>query len=722
MVVCKLSCCHCGSEFFNKNTTKLSQVHEAYERGQQHEETCPRRKRSPVKPRFVCEFCKPLVNSFKHKYQLARHQANTHDTVEKECPICSESVKVGYNDEYFKRHLKEHEKTPSPPPVRGSIARHTHAQKLAIIRKADQLEGPARETYLRRSNVSDRKLDEWKANHENPAKRRMLTKASRSAGAGKRPLEKKVINTEMDAELRKLLYVTRGPPPEGHALHSKEYLVDSGHRTAVTYDDLVEHLYADPRFDKIFKDQENNSSRKNFEVTRELVYKRVQRWCKDNDVVIKTASAAPKNEKLIAQRCLGTLQKIQEVQTQKGPATVTYCNLDETALRVLALSLKTLCYKGGKCTLDREQLSKFTLSLVCLWYSQSGEVDFYVMCGGGTQKVEWSHHSGTWFLTTTSKMMRKDSYSDLLNFALSKEVFDAFLDDLAGGHHGSNPDNVLKQLNPAAIRIRIQGGTTSHIQAADSVWCNFQLKRILTDIMRKNRIKELLEKGKIEYLMSNKLTKKGKDFVGELLSDLKRTWNSDKKLTNGVKLAFQKLYAPTEASPHPKKLQKLLKKAEGLPPVYEPYASKDDRRHGECKYLCGHVFSSKKDNQKHEKEPKNCWPRRPNLQPPPFRNQVTPGTVPIGMLFRMNGDLGVIVKSILEFKPSSSCSHLVIAIEGCPKIIKPFPNCFHLVTESKTGLKPKLKHLKNALQVTTQHLGSLLSLKLSNLASGNSKR
>ena len=234
----------------------------------------------------------------------------------------------------------------------------------------------------------------------------------------------------------------------------------------------------------------------------------------------------------------------------------------------------------------------------------------------------------------------------MLNFGLSKRAIDCLLDDLASGHHGTNGNNILKQLFPNARRIRIQGCCTPHIQVADTVWANFRLNKLVTDKMRKNRIKELLETGKITYLLGNSLTATGREFLGNFLSGIKNDWNTNEKLTDGVKLGFQRIYNPTAESNRPKKLQKLLSKANG-DSIYAPYAAKDDKSFGTCKFGCGHVYSSRKDKNKHEKDPDNCFPRRPKLMPPPFVGQSKPGT-PIGMLFKMDGgEIGVIVKNSL---------------------------------------------------------------------------
>ena len=637
MVVVALRCGFCEQTFFGRNTSKLTQCSGAYERAHDHEQTCPERPASRA-PIFVCNTCKP-AKCFETKSKLSRHTSNTHGSKEKKCPTCKRMVKVGYRNEKWKQHIKRHE---HPKPTRAVKARHTADQKRKVIQAAKRLEGAQRKDYLQRSSVSERQLQDWEKSLSSS-----VEPSARSSGAGVRSEDQRVVTPDMDRALRDLLRVTRGPAPEGHTLH-EEYLEDNGHRTAVTYSDLADRLFTDPRFDSVFRQQEKDSNRgKDFKVTKDLVYKRVVKWCGDNDVVLRNAtSIASKNEEETAARCLGTLNKIQQVKTEKGLANISFCNLDETALRVLALSMKTLNYKGSKCTLDAEQLSKFTLSLCCLWYSETGEVDFFVMCGGGTEEVEWTNHSGVCFATTNSKMMRKHSYKELLNFALSQRVFDVFLDDIAGGHGGTGPNNILKQLNPSAVRIRIQGGCTRYIQAADTTWCNQTLKRLLGDTMRKQRIQELMETNRLEYFLNNKLTEKGKIFIGKLLSNLRQTWNSSEKYTAGCKKAFQRLYQPTKESPQLSSVVKLLEKAGGVG-KYEPYADKDTQKHGVCGHGCGHVFSSVKDKRKHEKDIHNCFPRRPSLLPPPFKGQTQPG-VPLGMLFRTGGQLGVVVKSIFS--------------------------------------------------------------------------
>ena len=524
MVAVLITCSFCKKKFFDRNTSKMTQHAVAYESCKQHELDCSSRS----KPSFTCPIC---AESFPVKSKLERHTNNKHGTETKKCPVCKKSVRVGHNQELYKKHLGGHR--PKTSQVRPSVARRTESQKQSVIKIASELSPAEREEYLRSSRVSETQLERWTACANN--KRRKLD--SRSSGAGVRGPEKLVITPSMHEALKHLLRTTRGPPPQKHSLYDeereREYLEDNGHRTGVTIDDLTNHIWCDSRFDAEFKKQEKKSNRKEFKLTREVVNTRVKRWCKKNGVKVKNASAKLKTKKetVVAQRCLGTLKKVDQLQTEKGPATLTFCSLDETAMRVLALSLQTLCYEGGDCKVDAEQHSKFTMSLVCLYYSETGEVEFVVMCGGGSKEVQWEQHGDVWFLITTTKWMRKHSYKEVLNFGLSKRAIDCLLDDLASGHHGTNGNNILKQLFPNARRIRIQGCCTPHIQVADTVWANFRLNKLVTDKMRKDRIKELLETGKITYLLGNSLTATGREFLGNFLSGIKEDWNTNEKLT-----------------------------------------------------------------------------------------------------------------------------------------------------------------------------------------------
>ena len=370
----------------------------------------------------------------------------------KECGECKEQVDCGWNEEKFRRHelacakqkkpKKKRKKEQRPRPV---VARHTEDQKTKILETFNKLheENPQLGAeYLEKSKVS---LEQAKLWEKRPFKKRKLSE--RSHGAGVRAPDKRVVTPDMHDELKMLLRVCRGPPPKGHPLEDRqplateEYLEDNGHRTCLKYEDLANWLYSDNRFDHVFAEQEKKTNRPNFKVTWKIVYNRVVRWCTDNKVALKTPGQKTKNKELIAQRCLGTLQKIQRVRTEKGVGVATFCNLDETALRLLALTLKTLDYKGQECLVDPEQLSKFTLSMVCIWYAATGETDFLVLCGGGADNSisKWQKFGDIWFLTTPSKMMRKLSYAEVLNFALSKAPFEVnLLDDIHGGHGGRN--------------------------------------------------------------------------------------------------------------------------------------------------------------------------------------------------------------------------------------------------------------------------------------------
>ena len=109
-----------------------------------------------------------------------------------------------------------------------------------------------------------------------------------------------------------------------------------------------------------------------------ILYQRVYQWCDDNDVVRRTINRshlAAANEKAVAQRILGTRNKVKELRDEHKLPVESLFNLDETPLRPFNLAMKTLHYLGDKnVPLDaRLRQFKFCLSLAICWFG-SGAV------------------------------------------------------------------------------------------------------------------------------------------------------------------------------------------------------------------------------------------------------------------------------------------------------------------------------------------------------------
>ena len=448
-----------------------------------------------------------------------------------------------------------------------------------------------------------------------------------SAGSG--PKGHRVITKPMAEFIMKVVVSCRGYPHEKHILNTERNrkLLHNGQYLDLSYPDIVDQLYG--KFKELDK------------LPEKLVYSRVWWWCRANKITYRTPNKlSKKNEELIDQRCLGTLREVEKFVDENGLTLENCATVDETGLRPLEILLRTLHYKGAKdVPIENELTSHIMLTLFVIWFG-NGEIDFAAVLKSPSAKTFWEKFSDVWFLKAFgSKMTSKETYPELLEVVLQDRKDIRLLpDDDHGGHKGTNPDNQLAQHSPPIKRIRIQGGCTADLAAADQVQANKVLKMIWRREMRKDHFKAALKGEKIWF--EGTLTKKGCEKLGQVLTRVKKEWNSSPKLKEGVKKAFLQTLYPSEKKS--KRLQKRLDncKEKNLPPVYNPYSA-DPNAKEHCKD-CGHSFATDKQKLAHEKDPNNCWGRRNSLKPPHFGKQ-NPNNPPRGMLLSVNNHLAVVV-------------------------------------------------------------------------------
>ena len=127
------------------------------------------------------------------------------------------------------------------------------------------------------------------------------------------------------------------------------------------------------------------------------VYERVWRWCDRNDVKPRKPNRAlqnsPAKKKKTAQRCLGTINKLAEVMKRDGVSEEEVANLDETGLRLFALRVMTLHWRGDtEVPIDKGLTNKLCLSIVIIWYG-NGTMDLVVVwTSPKSTRLEWANH------------------------------------------------------------------------------------------------------------------------------------------------------------------------------------------------------------------------------------------------------------------------------------------------------------------------------------------
>ena len=126
----------------------------------------------------------------------------------------------------------------------------------------------------------------------------------------------------------------------------------------------------------------------------------------------------------------------------------------------------------------------------------------------GGKDLTWTCHNGVWWLKAPSKMTRKSTYPEIIRFFASKSNFELYVDDEHRGHGGTTPDRVLESLDKPCQRVQILGGCTVYLQAADRPQCNKELKRLVRKIMRKYRVRAVLQK---HCILHKSLTKAARE-------------------------------------------------------------------------------------------------------------------------------------------------------------------------------------------------------------------
>ena len=449
---------------------------------------------------------------------------------------------------------------------------------------------------------------------------------SGSDGSGVRKPELLKITPAMHDSLLEFMVSTRGCAPPGHKHASAESLVTpDGLTTPVWYDDLVKHLCLTypKEFDAVHPEEP---------LKRDKVwYKRVLRWCATRGKITRRVmnKVTPVSKTLQASRVEGTLDELRKAQRPQLVKWNEYANLDETSLRILALTLITLHWVGAKHVPKTKTNEKLCLSTAVMWWS-SGRMECVVLHKRKRKKatkMKWENKHGVWWLICpSSKWTKKDIYPELLShfFRLGTPV-KIFLDDMAKGHGGTMPDNFLKTMG--VRRIRIQGGCTSVLQPADRPLTNQKLKELLRVLLRQKQIQDLRNG---TYQTWKSLTLAAEEAFGKILAEVSRKMNEEH--AQGIRQAFGETVCRVPGVQEHSELTALraYAKENNLVPVYDPFP--DPRRKIKCPHGCGHTWATFEKRTKDEKHfETSCWYTRERLLPP-LLPETEPGESPDGLV------------------------------------------------------------------------------------------
>ena len=314
--------------------------------------------------------------------------------------------------------------------------------------------------------------------------------------------------------------------PEGEELADEKRL---GARLYVTYADLVDQIQE--QHPDLFK-----------QVTAEVWYIRVRRWCKENRISRRKATSTTLSPEKVEQAADEVDMLLDEVANavngDEKLRRAQIVNLDETSMRILALTLMTLHWTGAKhVTKPKRGNPKLCLSMPVLWFAD-GSMDFVVVYKTGSKDPtlqRWHNIKGVFWFEAQSKWSRQETYHRILRYFLSlgREI-KIFIDDYAPGHGGSPPRFFLKSVG--IQRFRIPKCTTGLVQPADQTAGNGVFKGFVAAAMRKHDIRNFFKKEAEREKEYTCLSKPMKVRVSLLLDEVRTKMNTEKRA--GVQKAF----------------------------------------------------------------------------------------------------------------------------------------------------------------------------------------
>ena len=591
----------------------------------------------------ICKDCKNVIKIGHNGKNMRRHEA----LCKREKDTCVECHKEFYGDK--QGHWKKCRKNPDRVKPLRTPRRKARA-KLAVHKEAQATQDP---DWLSQKKVSPQELSRInKFIEKNPElqgeKVKKADLESRSLGSGKSPLIPE--GSKVERELLSVIASRRGFPHEGHKLEKVLLcgktleIFENGKGLGIGYKELVNHIKF--AFPTLYEECQGKNKDINW-------YDNVRNWCTRKGISLRKAnrgepSAAQKD--LLAARCEGTLLETEKHVSKNNVKLSECANIDETSMAIFVALVVTLHWMGAKDVPSIEGYSsRLNISMPIMWYGD-GTMDFIVVWRKPGRKkedgVSWSQpgNFGIWWMEAPSAFTRKTTYVEILRFFLprSKSGITTMWGDMAPGHSGPNADNYLKQLTPPCRRIRIQGGCTTHIQAADRPTTNGKTNRDCTQRMHDYNVYTAL---KGEFKQHKSLTKKARTVISEVLSKVKEGFET-KEAREGIIQAFKETIFP--GFKKHSKLEALREhfKTNKLKPIYELRRGITEACETQCEHGCGMRWKDEKTKKKASHTPTDCYPRRPALQPPMFNGQ-DPRDPSLGVSFSFRSPGGKKRKAML---------------------------------------------------------------------------
>ena len=478
--------------------------------------------------------------------------------------------------------------------------------------------------FLTKCNISKRQFDRFRAHCRAASDRfeyltfkqlkRTVKNKDLRAVCSASGRKQTVVTPAMTEDLKAFVNANRGPPPAVASLVSGPESLDQsedGYKM-ITYHSLVNRVFL--KFPKEYDAVKRKDRR------YRTWYERMWRWCQTHAIVLRKPNRLqPVDPIKVAQDVKRTLTEIRAIMETDGIPPGKVANLDETSLRLLAQHVRTLHHKGDKrVKAGKGTGSKLTLSIPIIWFAD-GSMDIVVVWKSQRKNIpmnqRWTLREGIFWFEANTKWSTKERHYQVLRqlMTLDRDIR-LYLDDMASGHRGANPDKFLETMG--CKRVRIPSNATWLLQPADRPTTNFRLKAMIRRILEEKQF----DKKYSDFIKTapNYLNEDAKNFVSTILAAVKKQMNGKKKLREGITQAFNEtLFQPDKFH---KDLKEYLDAVKDVEPAEIP-GPKDGRY--ECPHGCGESWSrkTKKAVTAHERD---CWYRRGMLMSPLLsRNQNT---------------------------------------------------------------------------------------------------
>lgn len=536
---------------------------------------------------------------------------------------CGKDIPTKRRKVHTERCYRKHVLRPGKP----KVYHFTVKEKQDILRAIEECvaRGGTEEQYINaRNDLNTERVKNFRSTMAKYADRDLTNAdlASKSLGSG-RPIKA----IPKDGKVHKSLWAFMeehrgrkrdafftGEKPSSEELFARESLdadlvTSDGRRMYVNYDDLVDYISVEleDEYNSVPEEKEVDGVRVGVDRDR-IWYTRVRRWCIRNGISLRRVNkCVVEDPEKLAREILTCRERVEKAMRKTKATAADVANIDETAVRLFALMILTLHWRGAK-SVPGAKRSKLCLSMPVVWWG-NGDMDFIVVWSSRNKRDKkeprWQNHGGVLFYRADTKWSTKKTYYKVMRALLTLDrKVKVFIDDYAPGHGGACPDEFVATLG--GQRVRVPRGATWVLQPADRPQTNGKLKQLLRKLIRKSNIRSNLKK---EFKQHGSLTEEARNDIGKILSEVREEFKKE-KLKKGVAKAFQETVLPNH--PMHSELRRLLEDAVPAAPKKKLAQGKPRM---ECPRKCGESWAghSKKVLKNHEKE---CWRNRPELYSP----------------------------------------------------------------------------------------------------------